>query len=253
MKAIILAGGFAVRLLPITKHIPKPLLPVAGKPVIDYIIDQLDRIDEIDQIIISTNQYYENNFKHWLQGRTQHPKEVKLICEPATSEKQKLGAIAALRYVIQTTQVADQELIVIAGDNIFEFELAEFINFYKKYRQPVIALCDLRSRGLNELKKFGLGIVDNHQRLIGFQEKPPEPQSTCVATGCYVYPPAIINYLQEYLEDKNNPDAPGYFIEWLHRKIAVYAFISDKSWYDIGSIESYDQVNQFYREKFNSP
>lgn len=252
MKAIILAGGFAVRLLPLTKYIPKPLLPIAGKPVIDYIVEQLNQIPAIDEIIVSTNQYYENNFRYWLGSRPANSKKISLVCECSINEKQKLGAIAALQYVIQTWQLDNDESLVVAGDNIFEFKLDEFINFYKSKNQPVIALCDLRERDSSELKHFGLGIMDEQQKVIDFQEKPQQPRSTCAATGCYIYPPHISHFLVQYLEDKNNPDAPGYFVEWLYKRVPVYAFIFNQTWYDIGSLESYDRVNQYFKAKLES-
>jgi glucose-1-phosphate thymidylyltransferase len=249
MKAIILAGGYAIRLLPLTKHIPKPLLPVAGKPVIDYLIDQISQIKEVDTIIVSTNKYYENNFRYWLRYIPAHSKEIKVVIEYTTSEKEKLGAIAALQYIIQTEELNNEELLVVAGDNIFEFSLSELVNYYKNYNKPVIAMSDFSQKDRSELSRYGLGILDEQHKLIGFQEKPREPRSTFVATGCYIYPPHISNLLMEYVKEHNSPDAPGYFIEWLYKRIDVYAFISDKLWYDIGSMESYDQVNTSYEEK----
>jgi glucose-1-phosphate thymidylyltransferase len=253
MKAIILAGGYAVRLLPLTKHIPKPLLPVAGKPVIDYLIEQLNQIPEVDKIIVSTNKYYENNFNYWLQNIHAPSKEIKVVSELTVAESGKLGAIAALSYIIQSEELNDEELLVIAGDNIFEFSLNDLVSFFKKYLKPVIAMCDLSHKDSSELKQYGLGILDENQKVIGFQEKPHEPKSTYAATGCYVYPKDILLFLQEYLKEKNNPDAPGYFIEWLHQKVAVYAYISNKTWYDIGSIESYDRVNEYFKNKVTAP
>ena len=251
MKAIILAGGYAVRLLPLTKHIPKPLLPVAGKPVIDYIVDQLIKIQEIDKIIVSTNEYYESNFRYWLRAFPESSRLIKLVCERTRTEKRKLGAIAALQNVIQQEGFVDEDLLVVAGDNLFEFSLYEFIKYYNKRKKPVIAFSNRANIEADELRKYGLGILDEQQKLIGFQEKPREPKSSFVATGCYIYPADIQHYLGEYLEEHNNPDAPGYFVEWLHKKTDVYAFVSGETWYDIGSIESYDQVNEYFKHNRN--
>lgn len=249
MKAIILAGGYATRLMPLTKHIPKPLLPVAGKPVIDYTIEKLNQVAEIDGIIVTTNKVYESNFKYWLQCHPQNPKNIKIVSDNTKTEKEKLGAVATLQFIIQSQELDDQELLVIAGDNIFEFSLNEFVNYYRKYNQPVIAVCDLANKDKNELKRYGLAIMDDQQKVIGFQEKPQNPQSSRVATGCYIYPRDIQKYLTAYLADKNNPDAPGYFVEWLHKRVDVYGFVPAKTWYDIGSMESYDQVNDYFKNK----
>lgn len=252
MKAIILAGGYAVRLLPLTKHIPKPLLPVAGKPVIDYIIEQINKVKEIDKIIVSTNQYYENNFRYWLRCIPENSKAIKLVCESSNSEKGKLGSIAALQYVIQAENLNSEDLLVVSGDNIFEFDLDEFVGYFSRYKNTVIALCNLSNKNTDELKQYGLGIIDENQKLTGFQEKPQEPKSSNVATGCYVYPRGIQRFLQEYLQEKNNPDAPGYFIQWLYKRVDIHAFVFNQTWYDIGSIESYDQVNDYFKNKLSS-
>jgi glucose-1-phosphate thymidylyltransferase len=208
MKAIILAGGFAVRLLPLTKHIPKPLLPVAGKPVIDYIIEQINKINEVDAIFVLTNQYYKNNFRYWLRSIPDNSKVIKLVCERSNEEKGKLGSIAALYYIIQAEGLIDEELLVVSGDNIFEFSLDEFVDYYKGYKNTVIALCDLSNKNSNELKQYGLGIIDKNQKIIGFQEKPQEPRSSYVSTGCYVYPRGIQHFLQEYLQEKTTRMPP---------------------------------------------
>ncbi len=249
MKAIILAGGYAIRLLPLTKHIPKPLLPVAGKPVIDYILDQLNQIAEVDEIIVSTNQCYEANFRYWLRGLTSSTKKIKVVTEQSIKESEKLGAIAAIQYVINTEKLDQDDLLVVAGDNIFEFSLNELVNCFKATRKPVLAFYDFTDKIDTDLSCYGLGIVDQNLKVVGFQEKPQKPQSSYVATGCYLYPRGIQPLLQEYLQDKNHPDAPGYFIEWLYKRVDVYGFVSAKTWYDIGSIASYDQVNEYYKNK----
>lgn len=77
MKALILAGGYATRLMPVTKHIPKPLLPVNGKPIINHIIEEVDKLDSVDEIIISTNKKFENHFNFWKRGiKTNKPLDI---------------------------------------------------------------------------------------------------------------------------------------------------------------------------------
>jgi glucose-1-phosphate thymidylyltransferase len=89
--------------------------------------------------------------------------------------------------------------------------------------------------------------LDKDGKVIDFQEKPLEPKSTLASTGCYLYPSSVIKHIQNYLKEKNNPDAPGYFVDWLSRKTDVYGFIFKEAWYDIGSFESYDQANEDYK------
>ena len=188
MKAIILAGGYALRLLPLTKHIPKPLLPVAGKPIIDYLLEQLARITEVDEIIVSTNARFKNHFQYWLRGVPEPIKYIlKLVIEPTSEADEKLGAIAALQYVIDREYFADEDILVLAGDNLFEFQLLDFVSFYKRHARPILAFRNMVDSDKSILKNFGLGILNADSKVIGFQEKSSQPASTLIATGCYLY------------------------------------------------------------------
>ncbi|MCL0104457.1 nucleotidyltransferase family protein [Dehalococcoidia bacterium] len=247
MKAIILAAGYAKRLWPLTKHIPKALLPIAGKPIIDFIIEEMIKVREIDEVLISTNLTFENHFRYWLSGLPQELKAIiKMVVEPSTSEEDKLGAIGAIGYAIEQEGLAGKDLLIVAGDNLFEFRLADFVDFYQLHRRPIVAFCDLKD--VDRVKgKYGVGILAENSKLIGFQEKPVAPKSTLASTGCYLYPAYVIEYIQDYLKGKNDPDAPGHFIEWLYRQTDVYGFVFGGAWYDIGSFESYDQANEHYK------
>lgn len=251
MKAIILAGGFATRLMPLTKHIPKALLPVDGKPIIDFLVEKMPEVEEIDKIIVSTNAKFENHFRYWQRGISRALNQnIKVVVEPTKKEEEKLGAVGALNYVIQEENLEDDSLLIVAGDNLFEFRLADFADFYRKHEeQPVAAFCDLKSKD-KVREKYGVGILDENNKVIDFQEKSSDPQSTLASAGCYLYPPNIAELIKEYLEDpKQNRDAPGYFADWLRQKADMYGYVFEKAWYDIGSFESYDQVNEDYKGK----
>lgn len=251
MKAIILAGGFATRLMPLTKHIPKALLPVGGKPIIDFLVEKMPEIEEIDKIIVSTNAKFENHFKYWQRGISRSfSKNIKIVVEPTKKEEEKLGAVGALNYVIQEENLEGDSLLIVAGDNLFEFRLADFADFYRQHEeQPVAAFCDLKSKEIVR-EKYGVGILDENNKVIDFQEKSSDPKSTLASAGCYLYSPNIAELIKEYLEDpEQNRDAPGYFADWLRQKTNMYGFVFEEAWYDIGSFESYDQVNEDYKGK----
>ncbi|MEM3014321.1 MAG: sugar phosphate nucleotidyltransferase [Candidatus Bathyarchaeia archaeon] len=121
MIAVILAGGFAKRMWPLTKDKPKHLLPVAGKPMLRYVIEKLEPLQNIEQIIISTNAAFATHFREFL-SKNKTKKNISLFIEDTYSEKEKLGSVGALGYLIKKSNIND-ELLVIGGDNIFDFSL----------------------------------------------------------------------------------------------------------------------------------
>lgn len=241
MKTIILAGGYATRLHPITTNRAKPLLPVAGKPIIDYV---LASYPFSDRPIVSTNRRFAPQFIAW---QKQSGRNVEIVVEETSAEAEKLGAVGAIDFLIQTLEIED-DLLVIGGDNISEFSLESFIAAYRG--RPLVALYDIkdveRVRG-----RYGVAIVEGEQ-IIDFQEKPQHPASTLVSTACYVYPEEILPLIGEFLRKaESGKDAPGYFNAWLvkERGIRVEAFTFDTGWYDIGDRASYIEANQHYAKR----
>ena len=243
-----MAGGYATRLWPLTKHIPKALLPIAGKPIIDFILEQISLLPEVQDVIITTNRRFENHFTYWLRGaRPLFQTPIRLFIEETWEEAQKPGAIGSLSCLIESDLLRDDDLLVIAGDNLFEFRLSDFTAFFKERGQPAVAFCDLEDKTLVR-NKYGVGVLNQNGRLVGFEEKPENPQGTLAATGCYLFPAFVKPLFQSYL-DKNNPDAPGHFIAWLCDRTNVHGFVFDEPWFDIGSLESYDLANEHYRDR----
>jgi len=238
MKALILAGGFARRLAPLTDFVSKPLLPLGEKLVIDWVLDNLKTIP-IDEIVVSTNRYYEKQFRYWARCRDEN---IRLIIEPTRGEEEKFGAIAGIKYAMDI--MGEDEYIVVAGDNVFDFSMSEFYEFYKKIQGPVLAVYDVESIEL--AKRYGVVTVDEDMKIVNMQEKPDEPESTLISTACYMFPNGIKTMLDEYLSEKKNPDSPGYFLAWLANKRAVYAYSFTGLWKDIGNLDEYKEVfNRF--------
>jgi glucose-1-phosphate thymidylyltransferase len=242
MKAIILAGGFAKRMWPLTKHQPKHLLPIAGKPMLDYIMDKLEKINEIDKIFISTNAKFESHFNDYLSNINSE-KDIALFIEDVKSEEEKLGSVGALGFLINENNI-DDELIVIGGDNIFDFYITEFIGFYRDIQANCVALFDIDSKIKASL--YGVVELDEHRKMIDFEEKPKSPRSTLVSTACYLFTKDGVRNIVKYLNEGKDPDKIGHFIEWLYKHDNVYGFTFKGYWFDIGSFESYDDANKFF-------
>jgi len=230
MKAIILAGGYAKRLWPLTKNKPKQLLSVGGRPMIEYIMEKLEAQKDIDKIIISTNEKFGKNFKQWLSGY-KSSKDIELVIEPTLLEENKLGSV-------------DEELMIIGGDNLFEFDLRDLINYYREKKGNVVALYDLKS--IQKARSYGVAKVDEEMKIIDFVEKPENPPSTLVSTACYVLSQEGVKSILTYLDKGENPDAIGFFIKWLIKRERVFGFVFSGRWFDIGSLESLKEADLIY-------
>lgn len=252
MKCIILCAGYATRLYPLTENQPKPLLKIAGKAIIEHILEIVEEIDEIKDIFIITNNKFYKNFNEWLpEFKSKTRLNIKIINDGTLSNDDRLGAIGDINFVIKKEKIKD-DVLIVSGDNLFEFGLTGIYAEHKKKNKAVIALYDVKK--LEEAKKFGIVIADKDLKIIGFHEKPQEPKSTLASIGIYFYPKDTLKKVSKYLEQGNSKDAPGYFLQWLHKEEQVHGYVFDSekhSWFDIGSNESLKEADDFYKAKIN--
>lgn len=225
--ALILAGGFATRLWPLTEKRAKPLLPLAGKPLIQHIIDDIPK--EVP-IVISTNMRFEEDF---LELKKLYPqREITVYLEDSHSDRQKKGALAATAQVIQDFEIKSP-LLLIAGDNYFGFSTQEFLQQYSG--KTLLASFDTKS--LQTARQFGVLEVDG-KKLTSFIEKPTDPPSTLISTGCYLFSPEHLEDIQEYSQIAAD-NLGGVFEHLLQKSAEVEVFPFEDDWIDIGSFESY--------------
>ncbi len=229
MKGLILAAGYATRLRPLTNEIPKQLLPVGGRPMVDWILDKVKDVDEIDEVRLVTNSRYTEEFARWAEG-----KDVRVHDDGTTSNEDRLGAIADVRFVADREHWEGDDLFVIAGDNLFDFSLADYVAFWrgKHDSSSAVALYEHPVREL--VSQYSSVEVDSDERIVDFVEKPEKPTTSLIATAAYIYDRAHLALLHAYLADGNPPDQPGNFIAWLHTRAPVYGYRFDGEWFDIG-------------------
>ena len=244
MKAIILAAGYATRLYPLTKDTPKPLLKVAGKPIIEHIISKLENIGTISRIYIVTNDKFERHFIEWLKN-FDAGKPIEIINDGTKSNQDRLGALGDVHFVIDKKSITN-DIIVVAGDNLFELSLLDVFNHFRKRKSNVIVLHDVND--LELAKQYGVVEVENGI-VVNFEEKPISPKSTLASTGIYIFPKKTIELIKKYIAQGNNPDKTGSFIEWLHKRDVVHSYVTDKKWYDIGNIEQLHKADRYYKDK----
>lgn len=244
MKALILAAGYATRLYPLTISRPKPLLPIRGKPMIDYIMHKLEELPELSEIYVVTNSRFFKSFQSWSSN---HPssKKIILIDDKTHTNEGRLGAIGDMQLVIDETKIND-DLLVIAGDNLFSFKMDDFIGFARAH-SPNCSIALHNIGLLAEAKKYGVVTIDENKKLLSFAEKPVNPESTLVAICLYYFPKEKLSRVAEYLKQSKHKDAPGIYISWLVQNDNVYGFIFDAEWYDIGDKNIYERIKDKYK------
>jgi len=240
MKAVVLAGGYATRLWPITKQRPKMFLPIGETTVIDRIFADLEADERVDTVYVSTNERFADDFRdHLAESEFEKPQ---LSVEDTSEEDEKFGVVGALAQLVEREEV-DDDLVVIAGDNLISFDVGDFVDFFEDKGSSCLAAYDVGSKEL--AKAYGLVELDG-DRVVEFQEKPEDPNSTLVSIACYAFTEETLPLLERYLEDGNNPDEPGWFLQWLQSRKPVYAYVFEEAWFDIGTPESYLEAVGWY-------
>lgn len=236
MKALILAGGYAKRMWPLTRSLPKPLLQIGGKPAIDYILDRLLEAG-IDSILISTNEKLKPSFQAWRAERSAIA-QIEIAAEASRHEDEKLGAVRAIAEL--APRLDPDDYVIIAGDNIFTSSLKGMIDFYDQKKASVVAVT--RATSIQEVVRGSSVLLDGDMKITHFEEKPKEPKSMLIGACTYAMSHATLLRTGEYLKDGGKSDEPGNFIAWLYVRQPVYGYMLKGRIWDIGTAEDYRQA-----------
>jgi glucose-1-phosphate thymidylyltransferase len=252
MKVLILAAGYATRLYPLTLTRPKPLLDVAGKPMIEHVLDNIAPIPGIDRVYVVTNAKFAGQFQEWADRYRATKAQINftIINDGSTDDSNKLGAIGDLNLVLEREKI-DDDLLVVAGDNLFSQSLEEFGQYCRSRNAPVLALYDVGN--LEEIKKYNAITIDAEGRITFFEEKPKQPQSTLTGIALYYYPKASLPLIRQNDAECNNPDQPGRLVEWMYKRTPFYTWRVPGTWFDIGSKETLDEANRIFGELKTAP
>lgn len=246
MKLLILAAGYATRLRPLTDHTAKPLLPVAGRPMIDHVVEKFDRSPVIDAIYVVTNDRYAGDFEAWadrsMSGERFAGRPVRVFNDGTRSNDDRLGAIGDIGFVMEQAQL-DDDLIVVAGDNLFSGALDGYV---KDAQQKGVLVGVYDVGDLQEIRKYNNLGLDPDGRISFFEEKPEKPISTITAIALYHYPRSVLPLIRSYLRDGNNPDQPGRLVQWLYPRVPCFTYRIEGTWLDIGSRETYDEAQRIF-------
>ena len=244
IKAIILAAGYATRLYPLTLNKPKALLPIADKPIIGYILDEINTISDIDNIYVITNSKFYQHFLDWATGITTDT-PIEIIDDGTSTDETRLGAIGDIKFVIDQYSI-DDDLMIIAGDNFFTFRLADYYTQFQNNPRDYVVVKELNN--IEQLRHFAVASLDRDGRIVDLKEKPQEPQSNIAVYATYIYLRQTLPLFSTYFAQGNKGDAPGYFVQWLHTIKPVYAWHMDGDCYDIGTQKAYDDVRTKFED-----
>ena len=241
MKALILAAGYATRLYPLTLDRPKALLHVGGKPMLDHLMEQLEQVEGLDEVYVVTNSKFAEAFREWAAARSGLP--LRIIDDGTVDDDSKLGAIGDLDLTIREAEL-DDDLIVLAGDNLFSESIAPFPVFALGKGGPALGVYDVGD--LDTIRRYSVIELDDDDRVTRLEEKPERPRSTLAGIALYFYPRSALRYVGEYLEDGNNPDQPGRLVQWLYPRTAVYGWRVPGRWFDVGSKETLAEADRAF-------
>ncbi len=241
MKCLILAAGYATRLYPLTENFPKPLLKVQDKPILDWLIDDIDAAGEVDEYIVISNHKFAHHFDAWAKDKKQ---KITVVDDGTESNETRLGAVKDIQFAIDKLGL-DDDMLVIAGDNLLDFSLTRFIA-YAKQKQ---ASCIMRYYEGDEKKllKCGVVTIDELDRILRMTEKSPNPETHWCCPPFYYYTKADARLVGKGIQAGCGTDAPGSYIAWLCTQTPVYAMEMPGSRYDIGNLESYEKVQLTYK------
>jgi glucose-1-phosphate thymidylyltransferase len=229
MKAIVLAAGYATRLYPLTLTVAKPLLTVGGRPIVDHILDRISEVDEIDAVHVVTNRKFVQAFEIWAADRD----GVVVHDDGTATESDRLGAVGDIAFVVARAGLAGEDLLVVAGDNLFDFSLVDYVEWWRgKGDASAVALHDVGDLGL--AANYGIVALGEGGRIESFEEKPAQPQSTLAATATYLFNRAHVPLVRRYLGEGNSPDQPGRFVAWLVPRVPVHGYVFEGDWRDVG-------------------
>ena len=241
MKCLILAAGYATRLYPLTENFPKPLLKVGEKTILDWLVDDIAAAGLVDEYVVISNHKFAHHFEEWAATRKE---QISVVDDGTETNETRLGAVRDIQFAIDALKL-DDDMLVIAGDNVLDFSLTHFIRYadskqssaIMRYFEPVEA----------KLRKCGIVEIDSDDKIISMEEKPAEPKSHWCCPPFYYYKKSDAQRIPQAIESGCGVDAPGSFIAWLATQTTVYAMEMPGSRYDIGNLESYNEVSSIYK------
>ena len=237
MKCIILAAGYATRMYPLTENFPKPLLEVGGKPILDWLVDDLSSV--VDEFVVISNHKFFPHFETWAEKKPL----VTVLDDGTSTNETRLGAVCDIQFAIDHLDLND-DLLVIAGDNVLDFSLRTFVS----YAREMGTSCTMRywEDDPVKLRRAGVSEVDG-EKLVSFEEKPAEPKSNWCTPPFYFYVASDVAKIKNAIEDGCGTDAPGSLVAWMCKHSVLHSMVMPGKRFDIGNLETYEKIKAEYQ------
>ncbi len=241
MKCLVLAAGYATRLYPLTENFPKPLLKVGDKTILDWLLSDIHSAGLTDGYAVVTNHRFAPHFEAWAR---ESGLPVTVLDDGTETNETRLGAVCDIQFSIDRMHL-DEDLLVIAGDNVLDFSLTAFLRYAAEKKTS----CVMRYAESDEkrLKKSGVAEIGEDDRLLSLEEKPQQPKSCWCTPPFYYYVREDVKKIRSAIEDGCGIDAPGSLVAWMCRHSVMHSMEMPGKRYDIGNLESYERVRKEYR------
>ena len=238
MKNIVIAAGYATRLGELTKNFPKPLLKIGDNTILGRMLDDIDKIEEIDEHIIITNHKFASIFEEW-SAKQNYKKPITIIDDGTETNETRLGAVCDLLYAMDKLKI-DDDMLVVAADNILFFSFQEFVDFAKA-KQTSCIMCH-EQPSIEKLQRTGVIVVDENMKVLNMEEKPKEPKSHWAVPPFYIYLKKDLEKVRHSVENGCGKDAPGNLAHYMVEQVVMHAWPMSAGRFDIGSLDTYKEA-----------
>ena len=242
MKNIVIAAGYATRLGELTRNFPKPLLKIGKSTILGRMLDDIDRINQIDEHIIVTNHKFAPIFEEW-KSQQHYTKPITIVDDGTETNETRLGAVCDLLLAMERCHV-DDDMLVVAADNLLFFSFQEFVDFAKEKHTSCI-MCH-QQPSIEKLQRTGVIVVDEQMCVLNMEEKPREPKSHWAVPPFYVYQKADLELVRHAVENGCGKDAPGNLAHYMVEHTVMHAWPMSAGRFDIGSLDTYYEAVEKY-------
>ena len=279
MKCVVIAAGYATRLGELTKNFPKPLLKIGENTILGRMLDDIDRIPEIDEHIIITNHKFASIFEEWAKTNTnnkantddktntdladitdekantditdnadnnksvqsessvvRYKKPITVVDDGTETNETRLGAVCDLLFAMDKLHI-DDDLLVVAADNLLFFSFQEFVDFARAKGTSCIMCHEQPS--IEKLQRTGVVELDANNKVLGMEEKPQVPKSHWAVPPFYIYLKKDLDLVRHSVENGCGKDAPGNLAHYMVEHTTMHAWPMSAGRFDIGSLDTY--------------